>query len=107
MAEKDITQKILEANNDVFADIVNGLMFNGKQVVQEDELQDLFSISAYENEAKLYSMERDVSKLIPAIVTSFSFFRHSTKDCGRRYNIGVVKPLTFVWFCSTISVVSL
>ena len=53
MAEKDITQKILEANNDVFADIVNGLMFNGKQVVQEDELQDLFSISAYENEAKL------------------------------------------------------
>ena len=32
---------------------------------------------------------------------------HSTKDCGRRYNIGVVKPLTFVWFCSTISVVSL
>ena len=70
MAEKDITQKILEANNDVFADIVNGLMFNGKQVVQEDELQDLFSISAYENEAKLYSMERDVSKLIPA----FSFF---------------------------------
>ena len=74
MAEKDITQKILEANNDVFADIVNGLMFNGKQVVQEDELQDLFSISAYENEAKLYSMERDVSKLIPASVTSFSFF---------------------------------
>lgn len=74
MAEKDITQKILEANNDVFADIVNGLMFNGKQVVQEDELQDLFSISAYENEAKLYSMERDVSKLIPAILTSFSFF---------------------------------
>lgn len=74
MAEKDITQKILEANNDVFADIVNGLMFNGKQVVQEDELQDLFSISAYENESKLYSMERDVSKLIPAIVTSFSFF---------------------------------
>lgn len=63
MAEKDITQKILEANNDVFADIVNGLIFNGKQVVQADELQDLFSISAYENEAKLYSMERDVSKL--------------------------------------------
>ena len=74
MAEKDVTEKILEANNDVFADIVNGLMFNGKQVVQEDELQDLFSISAYENEAKLYSMERDVYKLIPAIVTSFSFF---------------------------------
>ena len=33
--------------------------------------------------------------------------RHSTKDCGRGYNISVVIPLTFVWFCSTISVVSL
>lgn len=63
MAEKDVTQKILEANNDVFADIVNGLIFQGKQVVQADELQDLFSISAYESEAKLHSMERDVSKL--------------------------------------------
>lgn len=35
------------------------------------------------------------------------FFWHSTKDCGRGYNISVVIPLTFVWFCSTISVVSL
>ena len=32
MAEKDISQKILEAKPDVFADIVNGLCFNGREV---------------------------------------------------------------------------
>jgi hypothetical protein len=29
MAEKDISEKILLSYNDVFADIVNGLIFNG------------------------------------------------------------------------------
>ena len=28
MGEKDITEKILEDYNDVFADIINGLVFN-------------------------------------------------------------------------------
>ena len=32
MGEKDITQKLLEEYNDVFADIVNVLLFNGKQI---------------------------------------------------------------------------
>ena len=29
MGEKDITEKILEDYNDVFADIINGLLFQG------------------------------------------------------------------------------
>ena len=33
MAEKDVTEKILESYNDVFADIVNVLLFGGRQVV--------------------------------------------------------------------------
>ena len=37
--EKDITEKQLEALNDVFADIVNVLIFNGRQVVHEDDLE--------------------------------------------------------------------
>ena len=37
--EKDITEKQLEALNDVFADIINALIFNGRQVVKEDELE--------------------------------------------------------------------
>ena len=40
MAEKDASEKILESYNDVFSDIVNVLLFNGKQVLGTDELED-------------------------------------------------------------------
>ena len=33
MGEKDITQKNFEAYNDVAADIINGSLFNGEQVI--------------------------------------------------------------------------
>ena len=33
MAEKDASEKILESYNDVFSDIVNVLLFNGRQVL--------------------------------------------------------------------------
>ena len=42
--EKDITQKILEGYNDVFADIINVLLFNGENVILEDSLTDALSI---------------------------------------------------------------
>jgi hypothetical protein len=38
MGEKDITEKMLADYNDVFADIVNGLLFDGKNVVDENGL---------------------------------------------------------------------
>jgi hypothetical protein len=38
MSGKDISEKILFAFNDVFADIVNGLLFEGKQVISADDL---------------------------------------------------------------------
>ena len=31
MGQKDITEKVLEDYNDVFADIINGLLFGGVQ----------------------------------------------------------------------------
>ena len=34
MKDKDITQKVLEKYNDVFADILNVLLFNGRDVVE-------------------------------------------------------------------------
>ena len=40
MAQKDTSEKILESYNDVFSDIVNVLLFNGKQVLLADELED-------------------------------------------------------------------
>lgn len=41
MSEKDIAEKTFIALNDVFADIINGLLFEGKQVITEDSLEDI------------------------------------------------------------------
>lgn len=48
MGEKDITEKILADYNDVFADIMNGLLFAGEQRILP--------------EAKVHELERDVAK---------------------------------------------
>ena len=62
MAEKDMTEKTLESYNDVFADIVNVLLFNGRQVVKEDELTPETPRSLYKADGKLHEQERDVAK---------------------------------------------
>ena len=38
MAEKDVVEKTLESYNDVFADIINVLIFKGKRKINPDEL---------------------------------------------------------------------
>lgn len=63
MAEKDITNKMLESKNKVFADIVNGLLFDGKAVIKEDELTPADKESHYKADGKIRSQERDVAKL--------------------------------------------
>ena len=40
MGEKDIAEKVLEDYNDVFADIVNVLLFQGEQIVKPEQLED-------------------------------------------------------------------
>lgn len=62
MADKDITEKTLEAYNDVFADIVNGLLFRGEQVVSESDLTDAQPFSMYKTDGRLHEQERDVVK---------------------------------------------
>lgn len=62
MAEKDITEKILEAYNDVFADIVNVLLFNGRDVIKPDELVEQAPRTAYKADGKIREIERDVAK---------------------------------------------
>lgn len=62
MAEKDIAEKILEDYPDIFADIVNGLLFQGREVIKPEELEDTKLRSAYKAEGKLHEMERDVAK---------------------------------------------
>ena len=64
MGEKDILEKKLLMFNDVFADFVNGIMFNGKDVVKEDELVDLSGWSHYKgDDSKHRFQDRDVVKL--------------------------------------------
>lgn len=62
MAEKDIAEKNLEALNDVFADIVNVLLFKGEQIIQENELEADTTKSMFKADGKIHEQERDVSK---------------------------------------------
>ena len=62
MGEKDLAQKTLEAYNDVFADIVNVLLFDGKILVHENELQPESPDSSYKVDGKLHELKRDVAK---------------------------------------------
>ena len=62
MAEKDMTEKTLEAFNDVFADIINGLLFDGEQVLQQESLIDAQTFSMYKADGQLHRQDRDVAK---------------------------------------------
>lgn len=52
MGEKDVIEKTLEGYNDVFADILNVLLFGGRQVVDPDDLEDQLPRSFYKVDEK-------------------------------------------------------
>lgn len=62
MGSKDIVEKTLESYNDVFADIVNVLLFDGDEVIKENELQPAREKSMYKIDGKVYQQERDIAK---------------------------------------------
>lgn len=63
MGNKDLTEKILEDYNDVFADIVNVLLFNGERKVKEQDLENVSVHSQYKaSDDTLHEEERDVAK---------------------------------------------
>ena len=64
MAEKDIAEKNFMALEDVFADVYNGLLFKGEEVIKPDDLEDVRGFSQYKaDDSKLHEQERDVLKL--------------------------------------------
>lgn len=63
MGKKDIAEKNLEALNDVFADIINVLLFKGERLIQENELEADTTKSIFKADGKLHEQERDVSKI--------------------------------------------
>ncbi len=81
MAEKDITEKILADYNDVFADIVNVLLFHGEQVISPDDLETVKDRSQYKADGMIHQQERDVSKVLKSGNTKISLlgFEHQTE----------------------------
>ena len=63
MSEKDITEKTLEDYNDVFADIVNVLLFDGQLIVKEDELIATRARSQLKLDGSIHEQERDNVKI--------------------------------------------
>ena len=63
MGKKDIVEKNLEALNDVFADIINVLLFKGEHLVLEDDLEADITRTMLKADGKLHEQERDVSKI--------------------------------------------
>ena len=63
MGQKDITQKNFEAYNDVFSDIVNGTLFDGREVIKPEALVDAMAKSQYKaDDNAIHEQERDVAK---------------------------------------------
>lgn len=81
MGEKDLAEKYLESYNDVFADIVNVLIFNGEEVVKPSELEECGIQSVYKAEGKVQEQNRDIAKLWTKneIIFSFIGFENQTE----------------------------
>ena len=63
MGQKDITEKVLEDYNDVFADIINGLLFDGVQEIKPEALENTSVHAQYKAENdKVHELERDIAK---------------------------------------------
>ena len=60
IAGKDISEKRLEEYSDVFADMVNVLLFDGEEVINPDDLEDAPTFSAYQGKDKLRKLERAI-----------------------------------------------
>ena len=60
---KDITEKRLEGLNDVFSDIVNGLLFKGAPLMKPDELIPVTPRTIYKVGGEIHEQERDTAKL--------------------------------------------
>lgn len=62
MGEKDKAQKILESYNDVFADIVNVLLFHGEHIISEQDLMDQTPLGYYKVSGEIHEQARDIAK---------------------------------------------
>lgn len=99
MAEKDISEKQLEEYEDVFADIVNVLLFDGEQVIKPEELTNAPTFSAYHDRKnkKLRELERDAAKF-----WSVSNIRIAYIGLENQTNVFKYMPLRIIGYDGTI-----
>lgn len=78
--QKDITQKMLADYNDVFADIVNVLLFHGERVISAEELETAKDRSQYKADGEIHEQERDAAKLLRSenVTIALLGFEHQT-----------------------------
>lgn len=62
MGQKDLSEKILVAYDDVFADIINVLLFQGQSVIRPEELEEKEAKTFYKESGTLHELDRDVVK---------------------------------------------
>ena len=62
MVQKDLAGKTLEAIEEVFADIVNCIMFDGREVMKAGDLSDAEPRSQYKADGEYHEQVRDVAK---------------------------------------------
>ena len=63
MGQKDISEKMLVDYNDVFADIVNVCVYDGREVLKPEDLENTSVHTQYKAEdGKLHEEERDIAK---------------------------------------------
>ena len=60
MAEKDIVEKQLESYSDVMADILNVIIYQGREVVKGEELYLVAARTQFKAAGKIHEQERDV-----------------------------------------------
>lgn len=71
--EKDITEKMLLDEEDVFADVVNGILFGGRQYVCPNQLESTGMRTQLKFGKEIHEQERDVAKLWTPQQTAFRF----------------------------------
>ena len=90
MGQKDATEKTLESYTDVFADIVNVLLFDGKQFIALEDLRDALPRSIYKADGS--SMSRSGTR--------------QSSGCRGRYALPFLvwrtrRKSRKIWFCAS------
>ena len=86
MGQKDISEKVLADYNDVFADIVNVLIFHGEEKVKPKDLENALVHSQYKAEdGCLHEEERDVCKYWKRRKIAFSIIGLENQTSIDRY----------------------